>query len=185
MRNVTVRLESITPYSQSHQHEVPKLSGETNDDHEKRTWREKCNYNEDGFIYIPAMALKQCLDASAKKLGIQIPGKGKKTYTKFFEADVICDHDVVLAARKDTVASVRVSCNVDGVRGSGKRVWRTFPVIPQWEADAAFTILDDTVTKEIFERVLKTAGTSIGIGRFKPQKGGLNGRFKPTKFTWN
>ncbi len=185
MRNVKVSMSSITPYSQSRQHETPKLNGETNDAHELRTWREKCNYNKEGFLIIPAMALKQCMDSAAKKSGLQIPGKGKSTYSKYFVADVICDADVILPIKKDQVESIRISANVDGVRGSGKRVWRTFPVVPTWTGTANFTILDDTVTKDIFETVFKIGAASIGIGRFRPEKGGLNGRFRPTKFEWS
>jgi len=185
MRKVTVHLESISPYSQSRQHDVPKLDKETHEAYEKRTWREKANYDENGIIYIPAMALKQALDAAAKKLGDQIPGKGKATYTKFFVADVICDANVPLGIHKDDVASITINANADGVRGSGKRVKRTFPVIPQWSAEATFTILDDTVTPEVFERTLTAAGIGIGIGRFRAEKGGLNGRFRPTKFSWS
>ena len=37
---------------------------------------------EEGEIVIPAMAFKQALDGVAKRLGDQIPGKGKSTYTK-------------------------------------------------------------------------------------------------------
>jgi hypothetical protein len=33
--------------------------------------------------------------------------------------------------------------------------------------------------------VLKIGGASIGIGRFRPEKGGLNGRFKPVNFDWS
>jgi len=185
MRSVSVTLQSTTPYSQSRQHETAKQSGETADAYEVRTWREKCNTTDKGLVFIPAMALKQALDAAAKKAGLQIPGKGKSTYAKYFLADVICDADVVLSVQKKDVSSVRISANVDGVRGSGKRVWRTFPVVPSWTAQADFTIMDDTVSKEVFEKMLAIAGASIGIGRFRPEKGGLNGRFKPTKFEWN
>lgn len=184
MRTVEVTMQSITPYSQSRQHETPKLNGETGDAYEVRTWREKCNVNADDQIIIPAMALKQATDSAAKKSGLQIPGKGKATYAKYFLADCICDADVVLAIKKADVSSVRISANVDGIRGSGKRVFRTFPVVPQWTGRAAFTILDDTITRDVFESVFKIAGASIGIGRFRPEKGGLNGRFRPTKFEW-
>jgi hypothetical protein len=184
MRSVRVTIQSVTPYSQSRQHETPKIKGETNDEHEKRTWREKCNVDANNNIVVPAMAFKQCLDAAAKKMGMQIPGKGKSTYTKYFSADVICDADVKLPIKKDQVDSVRISANVDGVRGSGKRVWKTFPVIPTWTAAAEFTILDDVVSREVFEETFKVAAGSIGIGRFRPEKGGLNGRFKPVKFEW-
>lgn len=184
MRKVTVKIEGLSPYSQSRQHDEPKLDKETHDAYDVRTWREKANYDANGIVYIPAMAFKQALDAAAKKLGEQIPGKGKATYTKFFVADVICDANVSLGVSKNDVASVTINANADGVRGSGKRVKRTFPVINEWSATAEFTILDDTVTPTVFERTLTTAGLGIGIGRFRPEKGGLNGRFKPTKFEW-
>lgn len=185
MRSVAVEMESFTPYSQSRQHETPKLKGETNDAHELRTWREKCNFNAKGEVFIPAMAFKQCLDSAAKKSGMQIPGKGKSTYSKYFTADCICDADVPLGVNKDDVESVRISANVDGVRGSGKRVFKTFPVIPVWTATAYFTIMDDTITREVFEEIFTIAGRSIAIGRFRAEKGGLNGKFRATKYIWS
>ena len=44
--------------------------------------------------------------------------------------------------------------------------------------------MDDTVTPEVFERHFREAGRFIGVGRFRPEKGGLNGRFQATKFSW-
>lgn len=184
MRQVKVNIESMSPYSQSRMHDAPRLNKETHEDYEKRTWREKANYDDNGIIFIPAMAFKQALDAAAKKLGEQIPGKGKSTYTKHFVADVICDANVSLGVMKEDVPGVTINANSDGIRGSGKRVKRTFPVIAKWQAMACFTILDDTVTPDVFERTLIASGMGIGIGRFRPEKGGLNGRFRPTNFEW-
>ena len=145
-----------------------------------RTWREKCSTDENGEIVIPAMAFKQALDAVAKRLGDQIPGKGKSTYTKHFKGGVICESDVKIGYRKDEVPGITISANSDGVRGSGKRVSRTFPQVPRWEGvPARFVILDDTVTPVVFERHLVELGRFIGIGRFRPENGGLNGRFRP------
>jgi hypothetical protein len=45
-------------------------------------------------------------------------------------------------------------------------------------------IMDDTITKEVFEEVFYAAGSGIGIGRFRPEKGGTNGRFRAVKFDW-
>ncbi|MCB1116089.1 MAG: hypothetical protein KDK71_06425 [Chlamydiia bacterium] len=185
MRQVTVTLESTAPYSQSRMHDTPKLDKETWDAHEARTWREKSTYNAEGIIEIPAMAFKQSLDRAAKVLGDQIPGKGKATYSKFFVSGVLCTDNVPLGIHKDEVPSVTINANSDGVRGSGKRVKRTFPQIAEWNGTAQFIILDDTITPEVFERTLTTAGQIVGIGRFRPENGGLNGRFRPTKFEWN
>ena len=185
MKIVEVDLVSVSPYSQSRKHDTPKPDKETHDDYEKRTWRNKCTTDDEGNVVIPAMAFKQALDGVAKRMGIQIPGKGKATYTKHFVGGVICEADVPIPYNKDTIPSITISANSDGVRGSGKRVSRTFPQVPEWKGTARFVVLDDTVTTEIFEKHLTEAGRFIGIGRFRPEKGGLNGRFRPTAFRWS
>lgn len=184
MRNVTVHLESTSPYSQSRMHDAPKLDKETHDAYERRTWREKSTYDADGIVEIPAMGIKQSLDRAAKVLGEQIPGKGKATYSKFFTSGVLCTSNVSIGIHKDEIGSVTINANSDGMRGSGKRVKRTFPQTPQWSGVAEFVILDDTITPDVFERTLTTAGQIVGVGRFRPENGGLNGRFRPTKFEW-
>ena len=182
---VTVTTESVSPYSQSRMHDEPKLPKEAAGDYEARTWREKCSYAEDGTIVIPAMAFKQCLDTVAKRLGEQIPGKGKSTYTKHFVGGVQCLEDVRLEGwTKDAVPSVTINANSDGVRGSGKRVKRTFPIVASWKAEVQFAILDDVITPEVFERFFTEAGRFTGVGRFRPENGGMNGRFRPTKFKY-
>ena len=184
-KTVSVSFEGIAPYSQSRKHDTPKLDKETWDDHELRTWREKCHIDDAGNILLPAMALKQSLDAMAKRLGDQIPGRGKRTYTKSFESGVICEDDVVLkGCRKDNCPQVKINANSDGVRGSGKRVTKYFPQWSKWSGTARFAVMDDAVTKPVFERYIAEAGRFVGVGRFRPEKGGLNGRFHVTDFQW-
>lgn len=184
MKIVEVDLVSTAPYSQSRMHQTPKLDRERGDEYEARTWREKCTTDDNGIVCIPAMALKQCIDTAAKRFAGQIPGKGKSTYTKFFLSGVICEADVSIGVHKDAVPAVTINANSDGVRGSGKRVQRTFPQVPTWAGTATFAVLDDTVTKEVFEKTIMEAGRFVGIGRFRPENGGLNGRFKPAAFRW-
>ena len=181
---VTVTFESTAPYSQSRMHDTPKLPKELADAYEQRTWREKCNVNEAGEIVVPAMAFKQALDTVARRLGETIPGKGKATFTKHFVGGVLCAADLNTGVNKDDVPAVTINANSDGVRGSGKRVKRTFPQITKWSGQTQFMIVDDTVTKDLFERYITEAGKFIGVGRFRPENGGMNGRFKPTKFEW-
>ncbi len=186
MRKVKVHFEGISTYSQSRMHEEPKLPKETADAYETRTWRSKCSVDKDGNIVIPAMAIKFSMSAAAKKLGTQIPGRGKSTYTKYFEADVVPMNDPKLEIKQADVHGERLNVNADGVRGSGKRVWRIFPVVDSgYKSYIEFMILDDTITKDVFEEVFTAAGNGIGIGRFRPEKGGTNGRFRPVKFEWS
>lgn len=184
MKTVQVTIASMAPYSQSRQHDAPKLEKETHEDYERRTWREKCTVNDAGEIVIPAMAFKQALDEAAKMLGIQIPGKGKSTYTKHFVSGVLCEEDVSIGIKKADVPSITINANSDGVRGSGKRVKRTFPQVPSWTGIAKFAVLDDNITQEVFEKHFIEAGRFVGVGRFRARQGGLNGRFKPVSFKW-
>lgn len=180
----TAELQSITPYSQSRMHDTEKLNKETHDAYEKRTWRNKSHIDEDGMIYIPPMAFKMSLDAAAKYLSLQIPGKGKATYTKHFLSGVLVMDKLVTDVRGDDCEGEWINANADGVRGSGKRVKRCFPLIPAWAGTQDFYILDDTIDRDTFAKVLKEAGALIGIGRFRPQNGGFYGRFSVGKTSW-
>lgn len=187
MKVCTVSLQSTVPYSQSAFHETPKLNKEGHEDFDIRTWREKATVNADDIVCIPAMGLKMSIDEAAKRLGIKIPGKGTSTYAKRFVSGQICVDDVgpQLGIKKQDLEVIKVFANLDGVRGSGKRGMRYFPFVPSWKTTATFHILDDIISKEIFEQTITEAGKLIGIGRFRPEKGGLFGRFKCTKFTWS
>lgn len=177
MRTIVAKLKSMAPYSQSKHHETPTLPKEGKDKWEERTWRERLHVNEEGFVLIPPMAFKNCLSEIAKFLGEQIPGKGKNTYTKHFEAGVMVVDPIVLPIKKDDVQGEWYFVPADGKRGSGKRVKKCFPVIREWSGELIAYILDDTVTLEVYEKHLKEAGNFIGIGRFRPRNNGFYGRF--------
>lgn len=187
MKIALATLKSAAPYqpSRAYSHEVPELPRETKDAYETRTWRSKCHITPDGKVYIPPMAFKMALDKAAKTLGRQIPGKGKSTYTKFFQSGVLVMEPIVLPVTAEEVAMDRIYANADGVRGSGKRVWRNFPRIDTWEAKVPFHVLADEITKDVFEEHLKQAGAFVGVGRFRPENGGFYGRFEVKDVKWN
>jgi hypothetical protein len=190
MRVATATLESISPYSQSKHYDVPKLgratgsATESHKDHEARTWRERCHADKDGYLMIPPMAFKNCLAENAKYLSVQIPGKGKSTYTKHFEAGVMVLDGLRLPIKKDDVAGEWLFVPADGRRGSGKRVEKCFPVVQEWAGKVQFHILDDVITPDVFEQHLKDAGNFIGIGRFRPRNNGYYGRFAVKSIAW-
>lgn len=180
----TVELEGISPYSQSKHHVTPKKERELPKDYEERTWRERMHVNKDGYVFIPPMAFKNCVAEIAKFLGIQIPGKGKSTYTKHFEAGILVTDEVLLPIKKADVQGEWLFLPSDGKRGSGTRVDKCYPVIPEWKATVVFYILDEIITKDVFEDHLSKAGQFIGIGRFRPRNNGFYGRFKLNKVKW-
>lgn len=178
MRIIRATLESVSPYSQSRFYDVPREPRELPGAYEERTWRERCNVMEDGHIFIPPMAFKNCLSSVAKYMSVQIPGKGKATYTKHFEAGILVTEGLILPDKKDAVQGEALHVPSDGRRGGGKRVKKIFPLIPNWKGEVTFCILDDIITREVFEEHLRNAGSYVGIGRFRPQNNGYYGRFK-------
>lgn len=184
MKTAIVKLQGVSPYSQSKHYQTDKLPKELAKDYEARTWRDRMHSTDDGLVFIPPMSFKNCLSEAAKFLSIQIPGKGKSTYTKHFEAGVLVVDALVLDVKKDDVPGEWLFVPADGVRGSGKRVEKCFPVIHQWGGEVTFHVLDETVTEEVFKSVLEQAGAFIGIGRFRPRNNGFYGRFRVESIKW-
>lgn len=192
IRTCFVQIEGQSTYSQSRRHDEPKLKKETDSDYEWRTWRERCNCYPNGAIYIPAFAFKLAIDGAAKMSGGKIPGAGNATYSKLFVTGVSIPSEVDLINpetgevwTKKTARYEKVHCNANGKRGPGTRVWRWFPSFDRWACDLKVWVLDETIPAHVFERVLSHAGMSQGIGRFRPESGGSNGRFDCLRFTWH
>ena len=184
MRTAIASLKSVSPYSQSRGHVTQHLDKEAGDDYERRTWRERLHADKDGNVFIPPMAFKNSLSEAAKFLSIQIKGRGKATYTKHFEAGVLVMEPLRLPVKKADVQGEWLFLPSDGKRGGGKRVWKCYPVIPEWSGNVTFHVLDETITPPVFEEHLRQCGQFIGLGRFRPRNNGFYGRFEVSKVTW-
>jgi hypothetical protein len=180
---ISVKLKGTSPYSQSKFYVTVPNEGESRDAFERRSWKDKAHYNKDGFVVVPTFALKTMLDSVAMYLGIAVPGDGKRTFSKIIRSGVSIQAEAPLLicsgkkiTEKDLVPEW-INANADGKRGSGKRVPRCFPVFMDWSIDIEFEVLDPRITLEVFLKHLVCAGQYIGIGRFRPESGGSNGRF--------
>jgi hypothetical protein len=184
MRVAVCSLSSTSPYSQSKAFEIDREEGETLDAKESRTWREKCHVTQDGHIFIPPMAFTLALQYAAKRMGLKIPGGGAKTYSKTFQGGILCIDPIVLPVLKAEVLCERVHVHADGVRGSGKRVFKNFPLVAAWKGQLKVQVLSDEIPEKVFEDTLDYAGKFAGIGRFRPENGGYLGRFEVAKVVW-
>lgn len=185
MKTVTAHIESVSPYSASKFYQTPKLNRELAKDYEERTWKDRAHYTDDGHVYIPPMDFKLALESTAQFLGMQIPGKGKSTYTKHFRSGILVMEGLVLKETKDTIQGIWLHVPSDGKKGGSKRVLKCFPIIPEWGGAVTYHLLDDIIANDVFEEHLHKCGNFNGIGRWRPQNGGLNGRFVVKKFIWN
>lgn len=183
-KTVTVKIKGAGALCFGKYHATEKLDKEKHGEYEKRTWREKLHYDEEEHIYIPVFALKNMMSASAAYLGRKIEGKGNHTYTKHFEGGImVTDHAYVLDLNGDKIKKNDVQGDwrmvpSDGKKGGTKRVEKCFPVVPYWQIEAKFLIIDNVITPEVFAEHLIEAGWYIGLMSFRPRNGGVNGRFR-------
>lgn len=181
-----VRLKGLSPYSPSRFYEMTKLEGETADNYEKRTWRERAHVNEKGFIILPVMGFKNGLDDAASRLSMKIPGMRNRTYKQYFESGTMVVDEIPIEPhlKKEDPEGEWLMVPPDGIRGSGKRVKKCFIRIANWAATVRFHILDPTITETVFAAHMEVFGSFIGIGRFRPARRGFYGRFAVQKIKW-
>ena len=187
MRDVVVTIKGLTPYSASRHFDIEKTEGATAEDHDKKHWREKAHYDEDGNVVIPGVCFKLALDEAAARKNEKIKGRGNQTYTGLFKSGVTAMSDMVLAVKKDDLRSITIFSNLDGKRGGSSRGNRTFPIVASWGGTVEFRVFNDDIAEADFERFFAQAGLIAGVGRGRPSTGcpAGNGRFTPTEFKWS
>jgi hypothetical protein len=186
---VTFRIVGVAPYSQSKPYLTEYKPGESHDDYRERTWREHLHVDNDGMVFIPPGALKNSIAEAAKFMAIKIPGAGNATYTKHVEAGVACIKPIGLGIKAKEVKPETLFLPSDGKRGSGSRVWKTLPFIPEWSGDVELIVLDETVLQTsqrsgnpVLQDIIEACGQYIGLGRFRPRNNGWYGRFTVENF---
>lgn len=186
MKIAEVQLKSASPYSQSRHYvdDVPKKPKETANDYEERTWMHRLHTTKDGLVEIPGGAFANAVKGAAKRLKLQVPGKGRVEYTKYFEAGVMVPDGLILPIKAASVPCDKLFVPSDGRRGGGKRVTKFFPRIDAWEGTVRFFIFDDLITEDVFLQVLRASGVLVGIGRFRPESCGFYGRFSVEAHKW-
>jgi hypothetical protein len=130
MKTFVATLKSTSPISfgRYYAQDVPKKDKESAADYEERTWHNRLHVAEDGRVFIPPFAFKNCLDSAAKYLGMQIPGKRKNTFTKHFVSGVLVMDPLVLPLKGTAVGGEWRYVPADGMPGGSKRVMKCFPV---------------------------------------------------------
>lgn len=193
INKATVALESASAYTQSRMHLEPKLDGEAPEAHDIRTWREhmhvrtinKGKPSERQTVVIPAPAMHQSIALAAKYLNRKIEGQRNSTWTKHFVAGIGVTNDIDLHIDPNDCRCQTINAHSTGIRGSGTRVTRRFPTFDSWEATFEVLIFDPLITQSIFTEVLEAAGLFVGIGQFRPENNGTNGRWSVVKVDWH
>lgn len=188
MLKITCDLIGVSPLSFSKAIVSQKGQDEPNDTFEERTWMERLHVDDNGELFIPPNAMKNCLSNCAKYLAEKIPGKGKQTFTKNFEAGIMIVEPLKLGIKSNSkeIQKERLFVPADGRRGGGKRVWKNFPTILQWRTSVEILVFDPILIAkpEKIEEYLKHAGKFIGLLRFRPRNNGYYGRYTIENFEY-
>jgi hypothetical protein len=184
MKTAICQLKSVSPYSSSKVILETMKNKELAEDFEKRIWRMRLHTTKEGMVYIPPSCFANCIKNAAKYMSIKVPGNKMTTFTKNFESGVMVSDPLMLNIHKDDVEGEMLFVPSNGKPGGGSRVWKCFPLIPEWSGEVTYYILDDIITQPIFEQVLRGSGQFIGVGRFRPRNRGYYGRFGVEDVKW-
>jgi len=184
VRTALALIKGVSIYSPGKHVSEEHLDKESPDAYEKRTWRERAHYDDKGIAFIPPMCFKKALDTAAARLGDKIKGRRNQTWTKYFLSGVMVVDPLTLGVKREDVKGQWLFVPSDGKKGGSTRVDRCFPVFEKWGGQLPFLVLDDLITEAVFERTLEQAGAFVGVGTFRPERGGYFGRFEIPKVTW-
>ena len=156
--------------------ELSKKRGKDTDDItelSRREWMVNA-YRMAGRLYYPIDNIHSCLYAAAKRF---------KEGPVFVGSFIVQDCEFVCDMPADFNEAWKISNDPDDERSwvdrrpvkvGTSRLMRTRPIFKEWSMKVSFMT---TVDVGQWERWLETAGTSIGLGDYRPQKGGLFGQF--------
>ena len=172
------KLKSISPLGQSAPIRTPRGSQEGYDEYENRVWKERLHVDKNGMVFIPPMAFFYSICEAAAREGMKVPGRRGATYKKLFESGILIHEPIVTNVKADDVALERLFVPSDGKRGGGTRVWKNFPRIDEWKAEAKIYVINQLISAEVLAKHIETSGMLVGLGFFRPQTLGFWGRFQ-------
>lgn len=177
MKTAKVTIKGITPLMQ---HRFPMAGAD--DTSKKRTgvpdWKaegETALYrDEKGKIYEPSSHIEGALTIASRTL--KIPGRRGATYAKLIGSAVSVEPDVIYHK------NVNYEIDARPVVVQRARVVRYRPIFKNWELSFEVIVSDDQIPMEVIKLALDHAGQYVGLGDFRPGKGGKFGKFMVTEF---
>jgi len=179
MKNIEVEVTGISPLLQhrfpmedSDQQSTAKNRKQNTDDVEKALYK-----LADGTIYQPCVHFISSLKKAGAKF--QIPGQGKATYKNLIGSGaVLISPEAIPHKNQNYEIDVRPVV-VPATKG---RVVRKRPIFKTWSLRFNVEFDEDEISAPTIKELLEYAGSRVGIGDFRPEKGGPFGRFMVSEF---
>jgi hypothetical protein len=159
-----------------------KNRSETHQEFSERTWLLKAHKNPEGFIFAPGEWFKETLKASQKRNAFPIaPPNAKRQDSSmydYFVSGVVFEDSIIQSFEGDQIKETDLKpfkkvCILQ--KKSSIVVIR--PMIPEWKLTISGTIVDAAITEKMLLSAFDWIGKFFGFGDFRPQRGGVFGRF--------
>lgn len=190
MKTVKVTIRGVTPLLQHRfgeaaeinvQKSTRKMTVQTEET--PRQAAGKVSYrNSSGQFYIPGAAFARLLREAGGNHKLK---QSRKSVKFLVPAAVLVAQDEVPITNGDGVSLVK-DFEVDSrpvvIPATKGRIMRHRPRFDCWSAAVAIEIDDDILPVEFVHQLMTEGGHKIGIGDFRPEKGGPFGRFRVVEF---
>lgn len=133
-----------------------------------------CYRDEEGDLYVPAIFFRQAAVTA---------GKGRKfgkNYATTLLKGGLMDPDRRAKLSDPSTGEILHSYGIDErpVVVSKARVLRARPRFESWGADILLDYDEETLNPDMIADVLSVAGVRVGVGDYRPERGGWFGRFR-------
>ncbi len=136
-----------------------------------------CYRSKDGWLYMPSTCIARLL----REQGGTMKAKGTRKSLKYIvPAAVLMPQEFIelyLSDRKTRLADFEVDSRPVTIPATKGRVMRHRPKLPLWTAHFQLRIKPDLLTEATVRDLLEGGGACIGIGDYRPEKGGPFGTF--------
>lgn len=185
MKKVNVEIRGVTPLlihrftettelAKKHRRADPK-------ERDPRKEAENAAYiAPDGTFYFSAFSIVGCM----KNEGVNHKMRGSRKSLRFIVPSAIrMESDIITIQNgKGPAENFEVDARPVTIPATKGRIMRYRPRFNDWGAKFSMVVNDELLSPETAQLLLTNAGVSIGIGDFRPEKGGPFGTFRVVKF---
>jgi hypothetical protein len=179
MKTIEIKIQGVSPLLQ---HRFPEEEQASKTKKKSATSNDGMVENSlyrlpDGTIYEPSTHILGALKGAAGRF--QIKGRGKATYRNIIGGGAaVIEPDAIPHIFQKWVVDSRPVVN-PSTKG---RVLRKRPCFNEWGLSFRLIVDEEEMPIETLKEIFDVAGRNVGIGDFRPAKGGPFGRFMITRF---
>jgi hypothetical protein len=143
-----------------------------------RTAAEACSYrNNKGELYLPGAAIARML----REAGGAHKQRGSRKSLKYIvPAAILVPDDIILLRdeQSEPLTNFEVDSRPVVIPSTKGRIMRHRPRLNAWWMEFNLEIDEDSIDPETVHLLLTEGGQKLGLGDFRPEKGGPFGRFQ-------